>query len=85
MSKFGSTGERRDHEEKLFATGWNDLEAGVLFGLHLPLLVFHERGVAGGIFDNGVSDHKPHPMPYEESDELHDLFSGWQAQVRAVH
>jgi hypothetical protein len=39
-----------------FPTPWNNLEAGILFGLKLPLMVFREDGIQGGIFDNGVSD-----------------------------
>ncbi|MEO1659056.1 MAG: hypothetical protein AAFR65_15185 [Pseudomonadota bacterium] len=39
-----------------FATPWNNLEAGILFGLKLPLLVFREDGIKGGVFDDGVTD-----------------------------
>lgn len=39
-----------------FPTSWNHLESGILFGLGLPLLVFKEDGITGGIFDNGVTD-----------------------------
>lgn len=33
----------------IFPTPWNHLEAGVLFGLRLPLLVFREEGIEGGV------------------------------------
>jgi hypothetical protein len=33
------------------ATPWNQLEAGVLYALGLPLLVFREAGIEGGVFD----------------------------------
>jgi hypothetical protein len=46
-----------------FPTPWNHLEAGILFGLDLPLLVFREERIAGGIFDHGVTDVFVHPMP----------------------
>lgn len=32
----------------LFPTSWNHLEAGILFGLKLPLLVFKDEGIEGG-------------------------------------
>src|SRR5258708_4385459 len=31
-----------------FPTPWNHLEAGILFGLQLPLLIFREEAVSGG-------------------------------------
>lgn len=50
----------------MIPTPWNHLEAGILYGLGLPLLVFretikkadgdNENMVKGGIFDEGVSD-----------------------------
>jgi hypothetical protein len=39
-----------------FPTPWNHLESGILFGLQLPLLIFREEGVSGGVFDEGVTD-----------------------------
>ena len=50
--------KRGTKEEKLisktkplvFPTPWNQLEAGILFGLKLPLLIFREPGITGGIF-----------------------------------
>lgn len=47
----------------LFPSPWNHLESGILFGLHLPLLVFAEEGVSGGVFDRGVTDVFIHRMP----------------------
>jgi hypothetical protein len=74
----------------LFPTPWNQLEAGVLFGLNLPLLVFHEKGVSGGIFDHGVTDVFIHRMPHArlpaaEKRALSAVFLKWQADVRAVY
>lgn len=68
-------------------TPWNQLEAGVLFGLGLPLLVFRDENVKGGIFDPGVTDVFVHRMPTptltsEKRDELRELFLKWQARVR---
>lgn len=44
-------------------TPWNHLEAGILFALRVPLLVFREAHVAGGVFDIGNTDLFVHPMP----------------------
>src|SRR4051794_3318305 len=46
-------GAKEQHLAKkpvIFPTAWNQLEAGILFGLRLPLLVFREPGLSGGIF-----------------------------------
>lgn len=51
-------------QERLpFPTPWNQLETGVLFGLGLPILVFREPGINGGIFDIGSSDVFLQEMP----------------------
>jgi hypothetical protein len=70
-----------------FATPWNQVEAGILFTLGLPLLVFRENEITGGIFDNGVSDAFIHRMPApdcnrEIRNSLHQVFARWQARVR---
>jgi hypothetical protein len=84
--KRGSTGERPSKEVK-FPTPWNNLEAGILFGLGLPLLIFREPGISGGVFDNGVTDVFVHEMPppvgsKAENDELRQLVLRWQSRVR---
>ncbi|TAN47915.1 MAG: hypothetical protein EPN21_16145 [Methylococcaceae bacterium] len=69
-------------------TPWNHLEAGIIFGLHLPLLIFRQEGVFGGVFDNGVTDVFVHTIPVETwmpSDEvsLNAIFLKWHAKVIA--
>src|SRR5689334_16039986 len=54
--KPGTPDEKRVSTPLLFPSPWNHLESGILFGLRLPILVFREREITGGIFDNGVSD-----------------------------
>ena len=71
-----------------FPTPWNQLEAGILFALDIPLLVFRESGISGGVFDNGVTDLFVHSMPqpdpeYNEMKALRAVFQKWTAQVRA--
>lgn len=70
----------------LLPTPWNHLEAGILFGLKLPLLIFKEEGIEGGVFDYGISDAFIHNMPpinpdRNKSDELKQVFLKWFAQV----
>jgi hypothetical protein len=66
-----------------FPSPWNNLEAGVLFSLGLPLLVFKEDGISGGVFDSGVTDVFVHRMPQaSEKKSLSDVFLKWQSKVR---
>jgi hypothetical protein len=71
-----------------FPTPWNQLEAGILLALGLPLLVFKESDISGGVFDNGVTDVFIHPMPSgtintQERKALHAVFLKWQTSVRS--
>jgi hypothetical protein len=70
-----------------FPSPWNYLEAGILFGMGLPLLVFREESVRGGIFDLGVTDVFVHPMPVSplaraKRESLGEVFRKWQSSVR---
>lgn len=71
-----------------FPTPWNQLESGILFALNVPLLVFRESGISGGVFDVGATDLFVHPIPspdaeYNEKKALRAVFLKWTAQVRA--
>lgn len=70
-----------------FPTPWNQLEAGILFGLQIPLLIFRESYIKGGIFDPEVTDvfiHKMVVPPLNKHDEesLRQVFLKWSARVR---
>jgi hypothetical protein len=83
VSKPGTPEERHVRSSTPFPTPWNNLEAGILFGLGLPLLIFRENGITGGIFDTGVTDVFIHPMPADGASEgIGDVFLKWQASVR---
>ena len=74
-------------EKVVMPTSWNHLEAGILFGLNLPLLVFKEPGIGGGVFDTGVTDNFVHAMPTEklkpaQRRALSDVFLKWNYRVR---
>ncbi len=86
--KRGSKEERKASKAKpaAFPTPWNHLEAGILFGLRLPLLIFREAEVFGGIFDIGSSEvfvnSMPPPNPDQKKlDELKEVFLKWHSEV----
>jgi hypothetical protein len=70
-----------------FPTPWNHLESGILFSFNLPILVFHEPAIEGGVFDVGVVPDFTHKMPVPKmsttaKDELDSLFQRWAGEVR---
>ena len=71
-----------------YPTPWNHLEAGILFSLRLPVLVFREEGISGGIFDEGVTDVFIHRMPTvadfeKKAGSVRQVLMKWQARVRS--
>ena len=71
-----------------FPTPWNDLDAGLLFALRLPLGVFCEDGIGGGVFDPGVSEvfiqNLPRNLPTGYQDQLlKTVIQNWAGKVRA--
>jgi hypothetical protein len=71
-------------------TPWNQLEAGILFGLRLPLLIFREENVYGGIFDVGTTEVFVHPIPpphpsQAKRNELKEVFLKWHGEVSRVY
>jgi hypothetical protein len=70
-----------------FPTPWNHIEAGILFSLRRPLLVFREQGVLGGVFDNGVTDLFVHDMPTAKTNRpqrkaIREVFVKWAVEVQ---
>ncbi len=87
ISKEGTAQEIRVEAGTCIPTPWNHLEAGILFSVGVPLLVFRELGVSGGVFDNGVTDVFVHQMPppapsRAQRNELTAVFMKWQSEVR---
>jgi hypothetical protein len=77
----------RRGKPEAFPSPWNQLEAGILFGLQLPLLIFREASVRGGVFDDGVTDVFIHEMPKGDiSDQnlegFREVLLKWSARVR---
>lgn len=86
--KRGTKEEREilEDEPVRIPTPWNHLEAGILFGLRLPLMIFREPKVSGGVFDPGVTDVFVHTTPDPEMSEeemlsLRSVFLKWRGRV----
>lgn len=90
----GKNSEKKIKEHISMPTPWNHLEAGILFGLKLPLLIFREvniegkdkRVVSGGVFDYGISDCFVHDMPSgdateDKKSEIKQVILRWYAEV----
>ena len=89
VSKPG-TKEEKTIPDVRYPSPWNNLEAGILFSLRLPILVFKEDGISGGIFDNGVTDVFIHNMPIlkevrSRASPFRDVFLKWQGEVRNTY
>jgi hypothetical protein len=72
---------------KYFPSPWNQLEAGILYTLGLPLLILKEPTIDGGIFDHGVTRWYTHTLPFGEPPEaqkqtINSLLGDWKSQVR---
>ena len=85
--KKGTGNSSTQTDNKAFPTPWNQLEAGILFSLKVPLLVFRENTITGGIFDPGVTDVFIHNMPIKPLSKtdrygLRQLFLKWAGMVR---
>ena len=90
IRKPGAPEELRDDGHVSIPSPWNHLEAGILFGLRLPILIFRDQGIDGGVFDPGVSDVFIHEMPTPKDakarkEALSDVFLKWQAEVRRYY
>ncbi|OGU83097.1 MAG: hypothetical protein A2254_08615, partial [Ignavibacteria bacterium RIFOXYA2_FULL_35_9] len=87
IRKRGTNTETKLKKPIILPTEWNHLEAGILFSLKLPILVFKEDGINGGIFDYGVTDVFIHKMPNNsfsraEKKVFTGIFLKWQSDVR---
>lgn len=85
--KAGSKSASKVSTTVRFPTPWNQLEAGLLFSAGLPLLIFREPDIKGGIFDVGTSEVFIHQMPHSKTsdealDDLDTIFQHWVSRVR---
>jgi hypothetical protein len=65
----GTKFQKQDNEQVYHPSPWNQLEAGILYSLGVPMLILAEEGVTGGIFDRGVANHFIHEFNAEAFDE----------------
>jgi hypothetical protein len=85
--KSGSPKARVATSPVRFPTPWNQLEAGILFSNQLPLMIFREAGISGGVFDVGSTEVFIHQIPTSSTskqalDDLDTVFQNWVARVR---
>ncbi len=85
--KRGTRSQSKQNKLIAFPTPWNQIEAGILFSLRLPLLVFCEDNVSGGIFDKGITDLFIHRMPLgklstQNKKALSEIVGKWAHEVR---
>jgi len=85
--KPGTEKQKSVRTPTMFPTEWNNLEAGILYALRKPLLVFREPGVQGGVFDLGVAEVFVHTMPRPSGDltGLKEVFLKWRDRVGAAY
>ncbi|WP_146208841.1 hypothetical protein [Azospirillum sp. TSO22-1] len=73
-----------------FPSPWNNLEAGILYALGLPLLVIKENGVQGGIFDLGTSEIMVKEISVgsnfeKQKEEIKRMLYRWSAKVQEAY
>jgi len=86
VSKPGTDRESKLGSPTYFPTPWNQLEAGVLYTVGVPLLILREPSIAGGIFDQGVSRWFTHTLPGAEELDHHrvvisSVIADWRGKV----
>jgi hypothetical protein len=85
--KRGSPQSGKIEQSMKFPTPWNQIEAGILFSVRLPLMIFREPGVKGGVFDLGSTEVWIHDIPTRANSaraagDLSLVFQNWAAKVR---
>jgi len=86
--KSGTPYEQQQQSITAFPTAWNQLEAGILFAIGVPLLIFREENITGGIFDSGVSDLFIQRMPKLNRSRIdrnafRQVIDKWASEVKA--
>lgn len=71
----------------VFPTPWDQIEATLAFKARLPVLVVANNGVAGGVFDRGVTGEYVLTMDlkkkywYKDKDFL-GVFKEWKSHIK---
>ena len=83
--------ERLNHEtvaHKAYPSPWNQLEAGLLYANQLPMLVWREPSITGGVFDEGTTENSVYTFSpgFSRYDPVaQEVFSNWKTSVRAYY
>jgi hypothetical protein len=89
LIKAGTKSQSKITSGTLLPTAWNHIEAGILFGLKLPLLIFKEKDIEGGVFDPGITDAFVHTFPdvlnEKKKDEIKQVIQKWFGEVSVLH
>ncbi len=69
-----------------FPTPWNQIEAALGYGAKLPVLVVAQEGIAGGIFDHGVTGEYVLSIDlsikkWHEGREFKQVYSDWKSRL----
>jgi hypothetical protein len=86
--KVNTPKEKHEPNPVVMPTPWNHLEAGIMFTHRIPILIFREDGIQGGVFYVGTPDIFIHKMPIpplsrDAIDDLDALFQNWASDVKA--
>ncbi|MFM1814726.1 MAG: hypothetical protein RLZ98_1421 [Pseudomonadota bacterium] len=90
IEKHGTPHQKPERAEAYFPTPWNQLEAGMLFALRRPIIVFAEDGIEGGIFDKGSSDLYLNVLPKAADFDdvqvsVRQIIRQWASEVRTEY
>jgi hypothetical protein len=85
-SREGSQVELQGTPLEVWPTPWGHIEAGLASALGLPLLIFRDKGVSGGVFDIGSSGLFIQEIPsLDEWDVrkqgIHEVLQNWRSEV----
>lgn len=80
------TEEEKQIENHFLPTPWNHIEAGMAFGLKLPVLIIRERGIQEGVFEPSNSDRFIHEVALPEqgwltSDNFLQPLNNWLEEI----
>ena len=86
----GTPGEVSLEKPLILPTPWNQIEGGILAALRKPLIVFAEKGVSGGVFDQGairgyLQVFDPAAMSVHDWDQIRERIRHWTAIVRTTY
>jgi hypothetical protein len=72
--------------QEIWTTPWGQIEAGLTSALGLPLLIFRDKGVSGGVFDIGSSGLFIQEIPTLadwdlKKEAIREVLQNWRSEV----